>query len=276
MKKTLNVEERLTERNTLVFWKEKQSYVIIFILFLVSWQFGLVLLEIPIYFIPKPTDIILAAVENWRNLTFALLITVVEATLGFVLSIIFGVLGAIILAGSKKVEKNAYPYVVVLQTIPIVAIAPIIVIWFGAGMNAIIIITFLMGFFPMLSNTLTGLKSTDQNLKNLFHLYEANKFQTLWNLTIPYALPYMVAGLKISSTLVVIGAIVGEYVAGIGGGKGGLGFAITQAALRLQTPYLFACALTASLLGIVFFYIVSLISKVVLSSWHESEMKKEN
>jgi len=259
-----------------IIWKNNLSYVVIPLLILFTWQVSLSVLNVPVYFLPKPTDIVSAAVENWRNLTLALGVTVIEALVGFILSIIIGILGAILLATSKVVEKITYPYIIILQTIPIVAIASIIVIWFGAGMNAIIIITFLMGFFPMLSNTLLGLKSTDQNLKDLFNLYEASKFQTLLHLKILYALPYMVAGLKISSTLVVIGAIVGEYVAGVGGGKGGLGFAITQAALRLQTPYLFACALTAALLGISFFYIVGKISNIILSSWHESEMQKEN
>ena len=114
-------------------------------------------------------------------------------------------------------------------------------------------------------------------MKNLFHLYGASQLQVMWKLRIPAALPYIVGGLKISCSLSVIGAIVGEYVAGIGGSRGGLGYAITVAASRLQTPYLFACGLAASALGIVFFLIVNAFSKWMLSSWHESEMKtKEN
>ncbi|UUZ94941.1 ABC transporter permease subunit [Paenibacillus sp. P25] len=202
--------------------------------------------------------------------------TISEAVLGFLLSILLGVSGAVLLASSKLIEKSVYPYAIILQTIPIVAVAPIIVIWFGAGMNAIVIIAFLIGFFPMLSNTLIGLNSTDHNMKNLFYLYNAGSLQTMWKLRIPAALPYIVAGLKISCTLGVIGAIVGEYIAGIGGGKGGLGYAITVAASRLQTPYLFACGLSASVLGIAFFLLVNAFSKWMLSSWHESEMRTDN
>ena len=272
-------EIHLTKKNLLhqLIWRRltKLLPLLTFVMFIALWQLGLTLANTPVYLIPKPTDIALAAIENWRNLTAALFTTMIESIIGLVLSVIFGVGGAIILASSKLVEKSIYPYLIVLQTIPIVALAPIIVIWFGAGLNAIVIITFLMGFFPMLTNTLIGLNSTDPNLTNLFRLYKANKFQVLLNLKLPYALPYIVAGMKISSTLVVIGAIVGEYIAGIGGGKGGLGFAITQSAMMLQTPYLFACALTAALLGITFFYGVQVLSKVLLSSWHESEMKKE-
>jgi NitT/TauT family transport system permease protein len=173
---------------------------------------------------------------------------------------------------SKTVEKSFYPYTIILQTLPIVAVAPIIVIWFGAGINAIVIISFLISFFPILSNTLTGLNSTDQNLKNLFFLYNAKKTQTIWKLRFPAALPYIMAGLKISCSTSVVGAIVGEYVAGIGGGKGGLGYGITVAAARLETPYLFACGFSAALMGIGFFLVINAVSNRLLRSWHESAM----
>lgn len=202
--------------------------------------------------------------------------TVYESVFGFLLSIIIGVSGAVLLASSKIIEKAVYPYAIVLQTIPVVAIAPIIVIWFGAGVNSIVIIAFLIGFFPMISNTLIGLNSTDGNMQNLFKLYNASRWQVMWRLRLPAAMPYIIAGLKVSCTLSVVGAIVGEYIAGIGGGEGGLGYAITVASSRLQTPYLFACGLCASILGITFYLLVSAFSKWALSSWHESEMKSEN
>ncbi|WP_248924411.1 ABC transporter permease [Paenibacillus hamazuiensis] len=247
-----------------------------FVVFIGGWEIIVKLLNVPPYLLPKPSDIWKAGVENAGGLWVSVYTTISEAVLGFLLSIAAGVSGAILLASSKMIEKSVYPYAIILQTIPIVAVAPIIVIWFGAGMNAIVIIAFLIGFFPMLSNTLIGLNSTDHNMKNLFYLYNASPLQTMWKLRIPAALPYIVAGLKISCTLAVIGAIVGEYIAGIGGGKGGLGYAITVAAARLQTPYLFACGLSASALGIAFFLLVNGFSKWMLSSWHESEMRTEN
>ncbi|GAA3400338.1 ABC transporter permease [Paenibacillus hodogayensis] len=249
--------------------------VIAFIIVVGLWQFGLALLGTPAYLFPKPTDVVAAAIDNGPALLESAATTALESLLGFLLSIVVGVTGAIVLALSKPIEKSVYPYAIILQTVPIVAIAPLIVIWFGSGINAIVCISFLVCFFPILSNTLIGLNSTDQGLKNLFYLYSASRWQTMRSLRIPAALPYIVAGLKISCTLSVIGAIVGEYVAGIGGGRGGLGFAITFAAARLQTPYLFACGLAASVLGIVFFLIVNLLSKRLLGSWHESEMKAE-
>ncbi|WP_128657547.1 ABC transporter permease [Paenibacillus sp. 598K] len=247
--------------------------VVALMVFVGGWQLFGILSGIPAYILPKPTDILEAGIKNHVNLFNSVYKTMSSALIGFILSVIFGVAGAILLASSKLVEKSLYPYVIILQTIPIIAIAPIIVIWFGAGTNAIVIIAFLIGFFPMLSNTLVGLNSTENNLKNLFFLYNANPIQTMWKLRIPAALPYIVAGLKISCTLAVIGVIAGEYIAGIGGGKGGLGYAITVAASRLQTAYLFACGLAASVMGIGFYLVINYISKKLLSSWHESEMK---
>ncbi|MFC4808730.1 ABC transporter permease [Paenibacillus sp. GCM10023250] len=246
-----------------------------FIVFVGGWQLICYLLQAPTYLVPKPSDIVQAAIENRRELWTAVSTTAFESVFGFLLSIVLGISFAILMASSKVVEESVYPYAIIMQTIPIVAVAPLIVIWFDAGFRAIVIIAFLIGFFPMLSNTQIGLNSTEHNLRNLFYLYNAKPLQTMWRLRIPAALPYIVAGLKISCTLSVIGAIVGEYIAGIGGGNGGLGYAITYAAGRLKTPYLFACGLSASLLGILFFLLVNLLAKWMLSSWHESEMKRE-
>lgn len=247
--------------------------LIVFILFAGGWEVVVRLIGIPPYILPKPTDIASAARENWGNLMSSVSTTLIEAVAGFAVSVVLGISIAVLLALSKMVERSVYPYAIILQTIPIVAVAPIIVIWFGAGMNAIVVIAFLISFFPILSNTLIGLNSTEQNMKNLFYLYNATKMQTIWRLRFPAALPYIMAGLKISCSLSVVGAIVGEYIAGIGGGKGGLGYAITVAATRLQTPYLFACGLSASVLGVVFFLLINAFSRWLLSSWHESEMK---
>ncbi|MFC5468006.1 ABC transporter permease [Cohnella suwonensis] len=244
----------------------------VFILFIGGWELIVKLADMPPYLLPTPSDIYRAASDNWSNLMVSVRTTTLEALIGFALAVVLGIGIAILLALSKVVERSVYPYAIVLQTIPIIAIAPIIVIWFGAGMNAIVIITFLMTFFPILSNTLIGLNSTEQNMKNLFYLYNATKMQTIWRLRFPAALPYIMAGLKISCSLSFIGAIVGEFIAGIGGGDGGLGYAITVAASRLKTPYLFACGLSSSFLGIGFYLIINALSNRLLKSWHESEM----
>lgn len=272
---------QVEEKKTSIDWGGKLTAIakqtglplVVLAIFLGSWQLFTIVADIPHYILPAPTDIYSATIANYENLLAAVWRTITSAVMGFALSVVFGIAGAIILASSKWVEKAFYPYVVLLQTIPIIAIAPIVVIWFGAGTNAIVIIAFLIGFFPMLSNTLVGLHSTDKNLMDLFKLYNASKFQTMWRLRLPAALPYIVAGLKISCTLATIGVIAGEYIAGIGGGRGGLGYAITVASSNIQTAYLFSLGLAASVLGIAFFLLINYISKLLLRSWHESEME---
>ncbi|KYG30779.1 ABC transporter ATP-binding protein [Alkalihalobacillus trypoxylicola] len=249
--------------------------VLALVVFVIVWEVLVRALGIAHYILPKPTDIYGATIDNWSNLFMALRTTVIESVIGFIFSVIIGIGVAVFMASSKWIERSFYPYAIILQTIPVVAIAPIIVIWFGSGMNAIIIIAFTIGFFPMLSNTLIGLNATDHKLKDLFQLYNASKWQIMWKLRFPAALPFIIAGMKISCTLAVVGAIVGEYIAGVGGGAGGIGYAITVAASRLQTPYLFALGLSAALLGIVFFLVVSFLSRKLLSSWHESELESE-
>ncbi|QHT61253.1 ABC transporter permease [Paenibacillus lycopersici] len=244
--------------------------LVVFVLFIAIWEIAIRMSGVKPYLFPKPSDIVQAAAGNWHNLLVSVRTTVAESVLGFALSVILGVAFAIGLAFSKMVERSVYPYAIILQTIPIVAVAPIIVIWCGAGMNAIVVIAFLIAFFPILSNTLIGLNSTEANMKNLFYLYNATKWQTIWKLRIPAALPYIMAGMKISCSLSVVGAIVGEYVAGIGGLQGGLGYAITVASTRLQTAYLFACGLTAAVMGIVFFLLINALSNRLLRSWHDS------
>lgn len=249
--------------------------VIAFVIFISLWQAIPMILEIKSFILPKPTDVVNAAIKDWHLLWPAMQITIVEAVIGFILSAVIGIGVSILLASSRIIEISLYPYAVILQTIPVIAIAPIVVIWFGSGFNSIIIISFLIGFFPIVSNTLMGLNSVDKNKVDLFQLYNASKWQTMWKLRIPAAMPYIMSGLKVSCTLSIIGAITGEYIAGIGGGKGGLGYAITVAAVQLKTPYLFACAIAGALFGIVFYLIVSFISRLVLSSWHESAIKVE-
>lgn len=250
-----------------------------FLFFLVAltlWQVGVVFSGIPDYLLPTPSDIWAVMVEKKVELFSSVKTTFLPTILGYLLSIVVGGAIALIMSLSKVLERSIYPYAIVLQTIPVVAIAPLIVIWFRAGMNAIVIISFIIAVFPMISNTVLGLTSTDNNLINLMKMYNASGFQMMFNLKVPFAMPYIMGGMKISGGLAVIGAIVGEFIAGMGGGEGGLGYAITSAALHLQIPYLFANALAASVLGISIFIAVNLLSSLVLGHWHESSTKSEN
>jgi NitT/TauT family transport system permease protein len=249
--------------------------IIAFIVFITLWEIIPSMLGLKHFIFPKPSDVYKAAIEDWSILTAAIQITVVESLIGFAVSAVIGILLSVLLASSKIMERSIYPYAIILQTIPVVAVAPIVVIWFGAGYKSIVVISFLIGFFPIISNTLMGLNSVDKNMDELFTLYNASKWKKMLKLRIPAAMPYIMAGLKISCTLSIVGAIVGEYVAGIGGGKGGLGYAITVAAIQVKTPFLFACGIAAAILGIGFYLIVSIFAKWVLGSWHESAMKVE-
>ncbi|OLS40673.1 ABC transporter permease [Bacillus sp. MRMR6] len=249
--------------------------IIALVIFLSLWQLIPVILDIKPFILPKPIDVLGAAIEDWHLLWPAIQITVIESVIGFLFSGVVGIGVAVLLASSRILEISLYPYAVILQTIPVVAVAPIVVIWFGSGFNAIVIIAFLIGFFPVVSNTLMGLNSVDKNMSDLFTLYNASKWQTMWRLRIPAAMPYIMSGLKVSCTLAIVGAVTGEFVAGIGGGKGGLGYAITVAAVQLKTPYLFACAISGAIFGISFYLLVSLFSRLMLKSWHESAMKVE-
>ncbi|MDQ0113393.1 ABC transporter permease [Paenibacillus harenae] len=256
----------------------KQYYlgpIIAFILFMTLWEIVPTMLGLKHFIFPKPSDVYKAAIDDWSILTAAIQITVVESLIGFAVSAVVGILLSVLLASSKIMERSIYPYAIILQTIPVVAVAPIVVIWFGAGYKSIVVISFLIGFFPVISNTLMGLNSVDKNMDELFTLYNASKWKKMLKLRIPAAMPYIMAGLKISCTLSIVGAIVGEYVAGIGGGKGGLGYAITVAAIQVKTPFLFACGIAAAILGIGFYLIVGIFAKWVLGSWHESAMKVE-
>jgi NitT/TauT family transport system permease protein len=247
--------------------------IIAFIVVIALWQTIPAWLGMKPFIFPKPTDVLTAAAEDWRILWDAVRITVAESVVGFLLSAVIGIAVSLLLASSLIMERSLYPYAIILQTIPVVAVAPLVVIWFGAGYNSIVVIAFLIGFFPVISNTLMGLNSVDSSMDELFTLYNSSKWQKMWKLRLPAAMPYIMAGLKISCTLSIVGVIVGEYVAGIGGGKGGLGYAITIAAVQMKTPFLFACGIAAAILGISFYLIVSLLAKRVLGSWHESAMK---
>jgi len=272
-----SIEAPAGAKKTSGVWQKFSHYylgpIIAFVAVMALWQVIPQWMGIKPFILPKPSDVVKAATEDWPILWGAVRITIIESVIGFLISAVIGIGMSVLLASSIVLERSIYPYAIILQTIPVVAVAPLVVIWFGAGYNSIVVIAFLIGFFPVISNTLMGLNSVDKGMNELFTLYNASKWQRMWKLRLPSAMPFIMAGLKISCTLSIVGAIVGEYVAGIGGGKGGLGYAITISAVQMKTPLLFACGIAAAILGISFYLIVSLVSKRVLGSWHESAMR---
>jgi NitT/TauT family transport system permease protein len=241
---------------------------------LLVWQFGVTLLQVPPYLVPKPSNIVAAIVDNWSQLLESVLRTMVASLSGLLLAIVLGIAAAVTLGFSRLFERSVFPYAIVLQTTPVVATAPLIVIWVGPGLRSIIVISFIISFFPMLSNTLAGLNSADLEAKSLFRLYGASRWETMWRLRLPGAMPYIMAGVRISSGLSVIGAIVGEFVAGIGGGRGGLGYIVQVASKQLNIPFLAAGALAGAILGVTYDIINRRLGRRLLA-WHESAVGEE-
>jgi NitT/TauT family transport system permease protein len=237
-------------------------------LLLLLWEGLARVMEIPAWLLPPPTAVGLAAGKEASTLLGAALTTGSSALVGFGLSATVGVLAAVILSSSRLLERALYPYTVFLQTVPIVAIAPLLVLWFGPGPRAVAVSSFIVSLFPVIANTLTGLRSVEPALKDLFRLYGARRLATLWKLELPAALPHMVTGLRVASGLCVIGAIVGEFVAGFSEGDPGLGILVLSTYRQFRTDLLFASVLAASILGLVLFGAVSLVGARLLRRWH--------
>ena len=222
------------------------------------------------YLLPNPYEVAVAFVENGSAVVSAMMITLREASLGFLSAIVVGIGVAAILSQSRLLERAIYPYAVLLQTVPVVAIAPLIVLWFGYNDLSVIIVSLIISLFPIINNTLLGLRSTSRPLVELFAMHRTSRPVAFWKLRFPGALPSIMAGLRISAGLSVIGAIIGEFLIGSGNAQGGLGVQIIFAQGRMYTALLFAEVISATLLGFFFFMLVSGVSNRLLRHWHES------
>ncbi len=242
------------------------------VLLLAVWQGLCVWLQVPTYLVPTPTEIGRTLVEDWALLTASLMTTLKITFLAFALAVVLGVAAAFLFVQSRIMEVSLFPYAIVLQVTPIVAIAPLIIIWVKDPLPAMVICATLVALFPIISNTILGLRSVNPGLLNLFRLNRATRWQTLRRLRIPSALPYFFGGLRISSGLALIGAVVAEFVAGTGGTSSGLAYQILQAGFQLNIPRLFAALFLITVTGIVLFSAMAMLSKWALGGWHESEM----
>ncbi len=240
----------------------------LFLAVLLCWQLGTTLFKVPVYLFPSPVQVYRAALEHRQELTQALFITGSAAGLGFISSLLAGFVVALAFSQSPLIRRSCYPYAIFLQTVPIVAIAPLIINWFGFGFRSVVIVSFIIGLFPIITNATTGMLAVDQRYLELFEIYNASRWQILWKLRVPNCVPFLVAGAKTSSGLSVIGAIVGEFFVGFGSDSHGLGYYITLASGQLKTDVLFASVLTCTLLGLTVFVLVNVISAVVLRRWN--------
>ena len=241
----------------------------------VVWELIVRLNDIPHYILPAPSLVLKTLVDNWASLAPALWFTVKLTLLALFAAIVGGVLLAMGFALSKWVEISLFPIAVILQVTPIVAIAPLILIYIPSTTGALLICAWIVAFFPILSNTVIGLKSADSNLRDLYALYGATPWQRFRFLLVPSALPYFLAGLKVAGGLSLIGAVVAEFTAGTAGKETGLASRILESSFRTEIPMMFAALLLVSLLGIVIFIAFAALSKMILGHWHESEMRRE-
>jgi NitT/TauT family transport system permease protein len=223
------------------------------------------------FMLPTPGAVVRALIENASYLGPAAWNTSLGALLGFALAVAVSVALSLLLSLSPLVRTSLYPYLMALQLTPLPILAPIAVIWAGAGLPSVTLLTFAIAFFPLVVNTTQGLISTDRNQVELFRLYRASRFQELFFLRVPAALPYFFTGLRIAATLAPIGAVVADMNAGTSaGGAGGLGFAAVIFSSQAKYPALFATAATTCLLGFIFNAAVLVLAWFALHHWHDS------
>ena len=242
---------------------------------LAAWEIAVRVSHVPVYILPGPVAIVRALIQDWATLYPSLLVTLAITAGALAAATVLGVAIAVLFAQSKWIELGLFPYAVILQVTPIVAIAPLIIVWVNDTRLSLLICAWIVAFFPILSNTTVGLNSADSNLADLFRLYRASRFQTLRYLRLPAAMPYFLAGLRISGGLSLIGAVVAEFVAGTGGAQSGLAYRILESGYQLRIPRMFAALLLISLSGILLFLLLSLVSHLCLRRWHESALTPE-
>jgi NitT/TauT family transport system permease protein len=270
------VEERRWFYLTIPTWQRILAPVAIGLVVLGLWEFVVWKADVPYYILPGPWRIFRTLITDWGTLSGSLLITLQITGLALLAAVVLGIALSVLFTQSKWLEMSLFPYAVILQVTPIVAIAPLIIIWVNDTLVSLLICAWIVAFFPILSNTILGLNSADHNLINLFQLYGANRWQTLRYLRLPAALPYFLGGLRISGGLALIGAVVAEFVAGSGGTASGLAFRILEAGYQLKIPRMFAALVMVSGTGVLIFLVLSLISHLLLRRWHESAVRREN
>ena len=247
---------------------------LVMLVVLLLWEFLVWLNEVPHYLIPAPSLIAKTLMTDGPSLLQSMMFTVKLMLASLFFAIVGGVALGLLFAMSRIIEISLFPFAVVLQVTPVIAIAPLILIYVHDTFSALLVCAWIVAFFPILSNTVVGLRSADHNLRDLFTLYRATQWQRLRYLMIPSALPYFMSALKIAGGLALIGAVVAEFVAGTAGQNTGLASRILESSFRNEIPRMFAALFLVSLLGIVTFQVTSWLSKLVLGHWHESEVKR--
>jgi NitT/TauT family transport system permease protein len=256
-------------------WQTWLWPVALALVLLALWQGLVVAFEVPVFLVPSPLRVAQTLVEDAGMLFPALWVTMKITLLAFGCATLLGVVVAFALVQSRRLERALFPYAVLLQVTPVVAIAPLVIIWVREPTASLVICATLVALFPIIANTTLGLKSVDPGLLAYFRLRRATRWQTLWRLRIPSALPYFFGGLRISSGLALIGAVVAEFVAGTGGTGTGLAYQILQAGYQLNIPRMFAALALITVAGVALFAAMAALSRWALRGWHESESGHE-
>ncbi len=247
---------------------------IVLALVVMAWDLVVRIGALPPYILPGPGLVLSTLISDWEILSGSLAVTLLTTFEGFLLAAIGGIALAVTFNQSRLIEYSLYPYAVILQVTPVVAIAPLLLIYLPQH-AAVLACAWIVAFFPVLANTTLGLSSVDHNLAALFQLYGASRAQILWNLKLPAALPHILAGLRIAGGLALIGAVVAEIAAGSAGAGSGLAYRIAESGYRLNIPRMFAALLLLSIAGIVIFFALSAFNHLALRHWHESAVKQE-
>jgi NitT/TauT family transport system permease protein len=240
------------------------------------WQLHITVNNVPHYIMPAPGKVVETLFTDWPTLYPSLLVTVRVTLTALALALIGGVGLAVILVQSKWIELAIFPFAVILQVTPMIAIAPLLIIYIKDPQTVLLTCAFIVAFFPILSNMVAGLKSVDHNLLNLFELNGASRWQTLIHLKLPSSLPYFAAALRIGGGLSLIAAVVAEFAVGSAGRGSGLAFRLLESGYRLNYPRLYAALILLMITGVAIFALTSFISWLLLHRWHESAMKREN
>ncbi len=244
------------------------------VLLLLVWQVYVTVYEVPHYILPSPVRVAQAFATDWPILLSALLVTLKITFAALAIALVGGVALAVLMAQSRWIELALYPYAIILQVTPIVAIAPLLLVWLPQE-AAVLACAWIVAFFPVLANTTLGLNSVDHNLADLFRLYGASRWQVLWRLKLPAALPYILGGLKIAGGLSLIVAVVAEMAASSAGAGSGLAYRIAESGYRLNIPRMFAALVLLSLAGIVIYFVLALLAHLLLRRWHESAVTRD-
>ncbi|QDT69826.1 Putative aliphatic sulfonates transport permease protein SsuC [Planctomycetes bacterium MalM25] len=253
-------------------WLRWLAPLLVAVLLLLGWEAFVRLREVPEYQLPAPSLIAETVRSEWSTLGPAWLVTVRTMAIALAAAVVGGVLLAVLFSLSPAVELSLFPYAVVLQVTPLVAVAPLLMIWVGVERTWLVLIlcAWIVAFFPILANTTVGLRSADPGLRDLFDLYGATRWQRLRRLLAPTALPYFLAGLRTAVNLSLVGTVVGEFVTGASGAQSGLAAAIFEGTYRLDTPLMFAALGLISLTGVACYFVTHTLSNWLLAGWHES------